>query len=277
MKICLLAESGASPVVASALSQLSRRHTVMRRDPATVLDDDICRSTELRDVDVYLLKSRSAAARTMAGAAQEAGALVINTPDATAAALDRARMAALLRKAHVCTPHTSVYRSLNVLALTCATSATVSWPLVIKSRYSRRGDLVTVVRQPLELLALLPQWGAEPVIAQQFVSNDGFDLKFWVIDRQIYLARRPGALSGRITDRDVAVDPAGLPTEWLTTALAAGAALGLEVFGADCLVTADGLAVIDVNAFPGFRCATGADLALTNLVERRAAEWRSCA
>ena len=28
---------------------------------------------------------------------------------------------------------------------------------------------------------MLPEWGDEPVVAQEFAANDGFDIKVWVI------------------------------------------------------------------------------------------------
>ena len=281
MKICLLAEPKHSPVLTSALSLLAERHTVLDCDTqALAAAGFAARPADLRDVDVYLLKSRSPAARAYAEAAQRAGSLVINSPAATSAALDRAAMANLLRRASIPAPRTWTADSLSrlaQLALADTSRPELGWPLVVKSRISRRGDLVTLVTGPADLLALLPAWGDEPVIAQEFIPNDGFDLKFWVIDEQVTVARRPGALEERTTAHDVALDPGQLPAEWVSIVVDAGAALDLEIFGVDALITEDGPIIIDVNAFPGFRCAAGADLALTELVERRATERRLCA
>jgi ribosomal protein S6--L-glutamate ligase len=280
MKICLLAEPNPSPVLTSALGLLAERNTVLVRDPQTLTGGFAGRSAELGDVDMYLLKSRSTAALTYAADAQAAGSVVLNSPAATSAALDRATMATLLRRANVAAPYSGAADSLAQLARS-ATAGTVrpglSWPLVIKSQRSRRGDLVTLVTGNSDLQALLPRWADEPVIAQEFIPNDGFDLKFWVIDEQVTVARRPGALEDRTTAHDVALDPGQLPPDWISTVLDAGAALGLDIFGADALITDNGPIIIDVNAFPGFRSAAGADFALADLVERRAAERRLCA
>ena len=281
MKICLLAEPATSPVLTAALHRLSRRHTIVHRDPVTLAGTAFAhRPSDLGDIDVYLLKSRSSAARTFAVAAEQAGATVINSPASTAAALDRATMAGLLQGAGIPTPQTWTAGSLRALAHRAQADtarAGLRWPLVVKSRISRRGDLVTRVDDLADLLALLPQWSDEPVIAQEFIPNDGYDLKFWVVDEQVTLARRPGALESRRTDRDVALNPDQLPAAWVSVVLDAGAALGLEIFGADALITDDGPVIIDVNAFPGFRCAAGADIALSDLVERRGADRRLCA
>jgi ribosomal protein S6--L-glutamate ligase len=280
MKICLLAEPNPSPVLISTLGLLAERNTVLMRDPQTLTGGFAGRSAELGDVDLYLLKSRSTAALTYAADAQAAGSAIVNSPAATSAALDRATMANLLRRASVPAPYSWAADNLAGLARS-ATAGTVrpglSWPLVIKSQRSRRGDLVTLVTGISDLQALLPRWADEPVIAQEFIPNDGFDLKFWVIDERVTVARRPSALEDRTTAQDLALDPGQLPPDWISTVLDAGAALGLDIFGADALITDNGPIIIDVNAFPGFRSAAGADFALADLVERRAAERRLCA
>jgi ribosomal protein S6--L-glutamate ligase len=273
MKVCLLAEPRPSPVLSSALRILAERHTVVACDPSTLVGGYANRPSQLHDVDLYLLKSRSTAARAHAEAARLTGSIVINTPDATSAALDRATMAARLEGAGIPAPRTWTMDRLSELAAV----GWESWPVVVKSRRSRRGDLVTLVRDPDDLFALLPTWAQEPVIAQEFVPNDGFDLKFWVINDEVTVARRPGALNEHGAAQDVTLEPEDLPQKWISTVLAAGAALDLEIFGVDALITEDGPVIIDVNAFPGFRSAAGADHALADLVERRAAERRLCA
>lgn len=269
MKICLLAEPTQNPVLTSALDQLAQRHTVTTRDVQHPSEWGFPEAPHGRsDVDMYLLKSRSAAARAFARQAQRAGALVVNTPEATDAALDRLASARLLEAAGVPTPRTWSFRTLRGLAA----AGSLPWPLVVKSRVSRRGDLVRLVSDPTELAELLPQWGAEPVIAQELVPNDGFDLKFWVIGGHVSVARRPCALEVRRKDQDVEIDPATLPAEITRAAVRAGAALGLELFGADVVLDGGRPVVIDVNAFPGFRGADGAATHLADFLERHAAE-----
>ena len=62
-----------------------------------------------------------------------------------------------------------------------------------------------------ELLELLPEWGDEPVIAQEFVANDGFDIKVWVIGADLSAARRRSALEAIDKSSDELLDPADLP------------------------------------------------------------------
>ena len=104
-------------------------------------------------------------------------------------------------------------------------------------------------------LELLPEWGDEPVVAQEFAANDGFDIKVWVIGADLSAARRRSALESTDKSSDELLDPAELPEEWTRTARDAGAALGLQLYGVDLLITGGRPLVVDVNPFPGFRGA----------------------
>ena len=252
MKICLLAEPNPNPVLASVVAALAERHSV------TVDDVQSSHAAAHADptgfADLYLLKSRSAQARTVARRAQRHGAVVVNTPDATAGALDRWTMARNLSRHDVPSPRTWCCATLEGMS-DGAEFGSLPWPLVIKSRTSRRGDLVRLVHSQEELRALLPEWGREPVIAQEYIANDGFDIKVWVVGRHLSAARRAAALEVCDKSQDVAIDAGDLPPAWSDAAWAAGSALGLDLFGAD-LVVRDGQPwVIDVNAFPGYQGA----------------------
>jgi ribosomal protein S6--L-glutamate ligase len=129
------------------------------------------------------------------------------------------------------------------------------WPLVVKSRASSRRDLVRLVADRQELVGMLPEWGDEPVVAQEFAVNDGFDIKVWVIGADMSAARRRSALTSTDKTSDELLDPAGLPEDWTRAARDAGAALGLQLYGVDLLITQGRPIVVDVNPFPGFRGA----------------------
>ena len=252
MKICLLAEPSPNPVLASVVDALAERHTVTLGGGHPQVPLAFAAPSEL--ADLYLLKSRTPEARSFARHVQARGAAVVNTPEATAGAVDRWTMARRLSQHGVPSPRTWFRATLEAMSDE-AGSGSMPWPLVVKSRTSRRGDLVRLVHDHDELRALLPEWGAEPVVAQEYVENEGFDIKVWVIGRHLSAARRAAALEVCDKTRDVAIDADDLPVAWAGAARAAGAALGLDLFGAD-LVVRDGRPwVIDVNAFPGFQGA----------------------
>jgi ribosomal protein S6--L-glutamate ligase len=254
MKIHLIAESSPNPVLTAVMEVLAGQHEVAVYDAQT-LPAGYGRERGLQEPpDVVLLKSRSLQARQVAQTAERAGTLVVNPPAATAAALDRAATAEALDRAGVPAPRTWYFPALRDLA---AVAAELPWPLVVKSRTSSRRDLVRLVTSRSELVELLPEWGEEPVAAQEFAANDGFDIKVWVIGADLSAARRRSALESTDKSSDEFLDPADLPEDWTRAARDAGAALGLQLYGVDLLITGGRPVVVDVNPFPGFRGARG--------------------
>ena len=271
MNICLLTESAPKPVLAAVLERLGRRHTVITWDPRTgTLPVFPGPGRQGQDGDVYLLKSRSPQARALATIAQGAGARVVNTPQATSAALDRWVMATRLGEAGVPAPRTWSFPTLHALAEDEARGS-LPWPLVVKTRASARGDLVALVTTPGDLHPLLPQWGDAAVIAQEFTPNDGFDIKVWVIGGDLSAARRRSALESTDKSADVPIEPGELPQQWAQAARRAGQALGLDLFGVDLLIHDGHPVVIDVNAFPGFQGARHPEESMLRFIERRTA------
>ncbi len=254
MKIHLLAQSSVNPVLSAVMAELAARHEVAVYDADTLPEAYGTGPGQVEPPDVVLLKSRSPEARDVARTAERAGSLVVNPPDATTTALDRAATAEYLDRAGVPQPRTWSFAILRELA---SDAETLPWPLVVKSRTSSRSDLVRLVTGPTELAELLPEWGEEPVIAQEFAANDGFDIKVWVIGEDFSAARRRSALESIDKSADEHLDPDDLPEEWVRVARDAGAALGLELYGVDLLITDGRPVVVDVNPFPGFRGARG--------------------
>ncbi len=256
MKIHLLAEASPNPVLTRVMEELAHRHEVAVHDAQT-LPAGYGRGPGLQEPpDVVLLKSRTPQAREVARTAERAGSLVVNPPAATTTALDRAATADALDRAGVPAPRSWSVPALRDLTVEgAADGAALPWPLVVKSRISSRRDLVRLVSSPAELAELLPEWGEEPVVAQEFAANDGFDIKVWVIGADLSAARRRSALESVDKTADEHLDPADLPEDWIRTAREAGAALDLQLYGVDLLITDGRPVVVDINPFPGFRGA----------------------
>ena len=234
------------------MAVLARRHEVAVHRAGTLPAGYGRGQGQAEPPDVVLLKSRSPQARRVARTAELAGSLVVNPPAATTAALDRAVTAQALDGAGVPAPRSWSVPALRDLA---AAGTALPWPLVVKSRINSRGDLVRLVSSPEELVDQLPEWGDEPVVAQEFAVTDGFDVKVWVIGDDLSAARRRSALESTDKTSDEPLEGAGLPEDWTRVARAAGAALGLQLYGVDLLITAGRPVVVDVNPFPGFRGA----------------------
>ncbi|MYT31942.1 MULTISPECIES: hypothetical protein [unclassified Streptomyces] len=218
--------------------------------------------------DVYLLKARTPDALALAARLEERGAPVVNSAAATARCQDRVTMAELARAAGL--PFAETVRTATVGALAAA-APDLRFPLVLKSRHSRRGDLVARVDTAAELAELAAAWREEPVIVQEFTANSGWDLKLWFVGGQPFAARRRSELAPGGRGPNLPLPPAALPAAWIEGALHVGEVFGLEVYGVDVLDAGAGAPlIVDINAFPGIRGQVGAPEALAALALRRA-------
>jgi ribosomal protein S6--L-glutamate ligase len=124
------------------------------------------------------------------------------------------------------------------------------FPVIVKSRANRRGDLVALVGSEAELSVLCHRWADEEVIVQEHLANDGWDIKAWVIGGTVFAARRPTPLDPTAKRQTLPIDE--LPTEWAQLIALVGTAFSLDVFGIDMILVDGRAVVIDINAFPGF-------------------------
>ena len=112
------------------------------------------------------------------------------------------------------------------------------------------------------------EWSLEPGILQEFVAGDGWDIKLWGIDRQVFVARRRTPLEAHASKADFVIPADELPASWKQITLEIGRVFNLHLYGVDLLMTAKGPIIVDVNSFPGFRGVAGADNAIVALVQR---------
>ncbi|WP_030233891.1 ATP-grasp domain-containing protein [Streptomyces sp. NRRL S-350] len=261
MKVGLISSDPGHPVLAATAALLEQRgHEVEAVSPEGT--ESARPVAEL--ADVYLLKARTPRALALAGELERRGAPVVNSAAATELCQDRMRMADLARAAGLPFAATAAAGRLSELA-------DAAYPFVVKSRRSRRHDLVARVDGPARLRELAERWPEEPVVTQPFVPGTGWDQKLWVIDGQVFAARRRSELasasgeSGRAQDWEPPAGRAAL-------ALRVGEVFGLDVYGVDLLDGPAESVIVDVNAFPGVRGRPGAPEALAALAERVAAE-----
>jgi ribosomal protein S6--L-glutamate ligase len=267
MRIALISDRPEHPVLGEMVEVLGRRHRVTVVDPHPGDGAGAVAARECRaPADVYLLKSHTAEALELARALELRGATVVNSWASTLACQDRVLMARRLARAGL--PHPRTWE-LPSLGRARRVPPGAAYPLIVKSRFSRRGDLVTRVDGPDELEALMPRWGSESVILQEYTPNDGWDIKLWVIGGAAFAARRRTPLDPAFT-RDSVPIPEGelsLSPDWVAATLRVGGEFALSLYGVDLLVTASGPAIVDVNAFPGYRGVPGAAAALAAFTE----------
>ncbi|MFJ1865189.1 RimK family alpha-L-glutamate ligase [Streptomyces sp. NPDC088097] len=214
--------------------------------------------------DVHLLKARTPAALALAGELERRGAPVLNSAAATRRCQDRTGMAELALRAGLPFAAGRTFRALAEVE----GAAGLPWPMVVKSRASRKEDLVARLDSPAELAGLTGRWGREPVVVQEFAPNNGWDHKVWVIAGRVFSALRRSELAA--PEGGSARASAGLPEAWSALALRVGEVFDLDVYGVDLIDTGDaGPLIVDVNAFPGVRGQAGAPEALAGLALAR--------
>src|SRR5437867_8463773 len=223
MDICLILdnpETTRHPVIGTVLQQLGARHTVRLLDVHRLTADEAIAHEAVHPLaNMYLLKSHTRQALEVAHHLEQRGALVVNSWASSLACQDRVLMAQRMKEARLPFPHTwSIPPSENVLEQH-SVLATLRFPLMIKSRFSHRGDLVDKVHNVEQLQALARQWDHEPFVLQEFAHGDGWDIKLWVIDQQIFAARRHTPLEVNAPKEDFPIPTQKLPNGWKSIAL----------------------------------------------------------
>ncbi|AWN28532.1 alpha-L-glutamate ligase [Streptomyces sp. NEAU-S7GS2] len=268
MRICLLTADPGHPLLAGVTGLLTPEHQVETLDPGAEGPGPDLSSL----ADVYLLKARTPRALALAALLEEHGAPVLNSAAATARCQDRVEMAAVARADGLPFAGTRFAATLGELAAEGGPAG----PLVIKSRFSRRRDLVTRADSAVQLRELAADWPEEPVVVQEFTVNSGWDHKLWVVDGQLFAALRRSELAPDGRGPTLPLPVGELPASWTDAALRVGEVFGLEVYGVDLLDAGGGAPlIVDINAFPGIRGQAGAPEALAALALRTAVSGRT--
>ena len=222
--------------------------------------------------DVAVLKSGSAAALHLAGAAEAWGVPCLNPSGATRLAQDKLASAAILQRAGLpIAPSPSAWLGPDAAGsppLAEALAALGERRLVVKvARGSRGVGLWTV--EP----AHLTTWAAEarpgPYLLMDWVPHRGDDLKVFVAGDWMAAIERPFPARTLI---DKQGRPATIPEEVETATRAVGRVLGLTCFGCDFVAGPGGWTLVDANAFPGYKGAPAAAEAIAHEIGRTAAE-----
>lgn len=270
MNICMIMDNPETPhhpVLAGMLQQLGTTHVVRLLDVRTLTGSEaIMQESKQPLADLYLLKSHMPQALEVAHYVEQKGALVVNSWSASVACQDRLCMTEYMVKSSLPWPQTQSFETLAEMF--AQSEELIPYPFILKSRYSHRGDLVEKVENKTQLQRLAAQWSQEPVIMQELVASDGWDIKVWVIDEHMYAARRRTPLDTTASKEDYPIASDELSQRFLHIIQEIGRMFHLRLYGVDLLITERGPVVIDVNAFPGFRGVPNAEHALVTLVER---------
>jgi ribosomal protein S6--L-glutamate ligase len=206
--------------------------------------------------DLYVLKSGSETALSMAGALHVGGAATLNPYPVAAACRDKVVATAVLRSAGVPVPETFMAGASSALE-----PALADGPLVVKPYRGSQGRGVTVVRRPDELAALARLPG--PIFAQRHHEPDGRDYKLYCIGEQVFGVRRVWPARNY---EDKLGEPFTVSHELREIALSAGRAFGIDLFGLDIVTSGGEPVVVDFSSFPGFKGVPDAALRLADYI-----------
>jgi ribosomal protein S6--L-glutamate ligase len=225
-------------------------------DVATIYpDEDVMALDEVEpDHDLYVLKSGTETALSVAGSLHARGAALLNPYPVAAACRDKVVTSAILAAAHVPVPQTFVAGNAEALA-----SALHDGPLVVKPYRGSQGRGVRVVRRASDLARLADTPG--PVFAQRHHPPDGVDHKLYCIGDQVFGVRR--VWPARTYEEKLGT-PFTVSHELREIAVAAGRAFGIDLYGVDVVISGGTPVVVDFSSFPGFKGVPDAALRLAD-------------
>jgi ribosomal protein S6--L-glutamate ligase len=132
-------------------------------------------------------------------------------------------------------------------------------PLIVKPYAGRHGLGVTVVRTDADIDAL--ELDGDDLYAQLFKQGDGYDRKTYMVGEQAFASKKAFTPGESFLKHAEAME---ITEEMRDIALKCGEVVGLQVYGVDMIEAEDGLWVIDVNGFPGFKGLPGIDAMLAD-------------
>ena len=208
--------------------------------------------------EIAVLKSGSPPALHLAAAARAFGVPCVNEPDATRLAQDRLAWPAVLERAGLPIAHsTSAWLDGRLPA-----SAAPRLPLLLKTQRGSQGVGTWTVDRLQNGHAT---FDVGPYLVMDRVEHAGDDLKVFVAGAWMR------AVSRRYPANSLAEKqgrPAVLPDDVAETTTRVGQLLGLSCYGCDFVRGDDGWTLVDVNAFPGYKGAAGAAVAVADVIER---------
>jgi ribosomal protein S6--L-glutamate ligase len=220
--------------------------------------------------DLYVLKSETPLALSLAGALTVAGGEVLNATRAVNLVRDKLAATAVLAASGVPVPASYATGSAALLQPLLETG-----PLWLKPNRGTKGTGIQRLSLPGELdpsLQCQDPYGLPlPFFAQREFPSSGRDFKVYVVGEKVWATERPFPAT---SDAEKVGRAAKVPPNIREAALACGKALSLEIYGVDFLVSEDRFAVVDVNSFPGYKGVEEAPEALADYIHRRALSAR---
>jgi len=214
----------------------------------SIPEESLCALDEMPcDADLHLLKSYTELSLSFAGALSAQGANLINPYEGCAAARNKIVCYEMLKQSGVPVPRAWITSDLSLLR-----ELLQRYPLILKPYMGWRGEGVKLIRHERDLMGL--QQPSSPFLIQEYIENDGEDLRLYVAGDEVFGIRKRFSRSSFSVDGE----PTPVSTEMRDLALRCGRVFGLRLYGIDVIEGREVPKVIDVNYFPGYKGVPGA-------------------
>lgn len=248
MRFCFIIEAeyrneSMPTVIARRLLQLG--HAVDLLEPSNTVTP--LSGGQLDSYDAYVLKTVSEGpGLCILRAAQAAGIPTINNPRSIGLVRDKSLCIAHANAHGLPIPRSYFVADPNVLKKI----PKEHYPLVVKPTNGSSGRGIHLLNSPDDLAATDVR-GASVCffLAQSYVENPGYDIKLYVIGREVFAVARQSPLHPEL---NVTSELLPLKPAWLKLAQRVGEVFDLDIYGLDVVETSKGPVVVDINDFPSF-------------------------
>ncbi len=215
------------------------------------------------DYDLYLFKSHSPLAESLAAAAHYRGSTLLNEYPATMKVRDKVLTCTMLLQAGIPTPRTFITDNIETLR-----PVVRSMPVIVKPYRGRRGQGIEICLTEADFDRLIEKregdsspddddggedgtaLGERLVFAQEYEEHEPYDYKAYAIGEYVHAIKR---IFPATTREEKDGKPVGSDPELEDLVRRCGKLFGLELYGVDLVKTPRGYSVIEVNCFPGFK------------------------
>jgi ribosomal protein S6--L-glutamate ligase len=219
------------------------------------------------DYDLYLFKSHSPLAESLAAAAHYRGCALLNEYPATMKVRDKVLTCTMLLQAGIPTPRTFLTDNIETLR-----PIVREIPIIVKPYRGRRGQGIEVCLTEADFDRLLEKrsmdappadddggedgtaLGERLVFAQEYEEHEPYDYKAYAVGEYVHTIKR---IFPAKTREEKDGHPVGNDPELESLVRRCGELFGLQLYGVDLVKTPKGYSVIEVNCFPGFKGVPG--------------------